>query len=73
MGSSETKRTGSTDNYEETVREATDSVEVTRSARGKYHWSIKVYGYPGDMNSVVSRAFHLDATLRACFKGEIEE
>lgn len=58
--------------YKELVRETTDSVELIRSAKGKYHWSIKLYGYPEETEGLVEKAARIDQSLKERFKGEIE-
>jgi len=52
------------------VRETTDSIEVTRSAKGGYHWSIKLYGYPDALDELVEKAERVDKRLRERFKEE---
>lgn len=74
MSAKEIERRASRDNpdeYRETVRETTDSIEVTRSAKGGYHWSIKMYGYPEALDELMEKAERIDRKLRERFKGEL--
>lgn len=59
------------DEYRETVRETTSSIEVTRPAKGGYHWSIKLYGYPDALDELVDKTERIDSKLRERFKGEL--
>jgi len=59
------------DQYRETVRETSDSIEVTRSAKGGYHWTIKMYGYPETLDELVEKVGRIDGKLRERFKGEL--
>jgi len=59
--------------FTERVRETTDSIEVTRSAKGKYHWSIKAYSYPDELEGTVDKIDQIDKLLRQKFRGELEE
>ena len=47
------------------------SVEVTRSAKGLYQWSIKLYADPETMIQAANEIKRVDALLRTQYAGEL--
>lgn len=50
--------------FEEISTSTTDSIELTRNAKGEYQWTIKVYHEPGKDSEALERLGATDAQLR---------
>lgn len=62
------------DGYIEEETAALNSVEITLSAKGEYHWNIKRYFRPDqDWQGQVAEIADIDAELKATFRPPQEE